>query len=496
MIRLNIHSKLKDLRLHHLGIRPDTLGSEIYQVFAENAVLPGVVMLSQDITFIGVISRRRFLETISRPYGRELFLRRPIATLHQFTFHDALKLPCYISIDEAAHKAIARASEELYEPIVVECPTPKEQPYYLVDMHDVLQAQLVLHQLTAELLQEKTRAERIHVEKMASLGKMMASVAHEIRNPVNFILGNLTYLSDYTEDLSALVRAFQSEITAPSDRLEKLTQRIDPDFLLDDLPNMIQSMQTGTERLRNLVTSLRTFSRVDEAKRDPIDIHQNLDSTLQILNSRIKEGVTIHKDYADDLPEISCYGGQIGQVFMNIISNAVDALLAYEAQLLSATPAKQSDRGSLMPTPSAWEPNIYLLTCQREQLPADLPQRSKTVITGEQSWLSIRIRDNGPGIPLEIQDKVFQDFFTTKSAGEGTGLGLSITRQIVTEKHGGHLILRSPLPDAVPGTPHPGTEFEILLPMATPQPIETEPAEEQFGPSNDSALGEQPQGLS
>ncbi|NEQ45227.1 MAG: ATP-binding protein [Leptolyngbya sp. SIOISBB] len=461
-----IYSTLQDLQLHHFGVRPETLGSEIYQAFEQNPVLPGVILLTQDGSLQGIVSRRHFLEIMSRQYGRELFLRRSITVLYRFMAHDFLKLSGAAKITEAAQQAISRSSELLYEPIVVECQTPQDQPFYLLDVHDLLQAQSIVHQLTADLLIEKTQAERLHTEKMASLGKMMAGVAHEIRNPVNFIWGNLNYLEEYTEDLTDLVRAYEGEIIHPSKSLIQLKQRIDPNFVLDDLPQMLQSMKTGADRLRHLVTSLRTFSRMDETQRDLIDIHQSLDSTLQILNNRIKEGVTIDKQYADDLPEISCFCGQIGQVFMNIISNALDALLTHQAAL--AELEKTKTNFGLTPQASdipLWEPRITLMTSPRDRLPVDVPHPSTTLDASTASWLSIRIRDNGPGIPQEIQEQVFQDFFTTKPSGDGTGLGLPITRQIVTEKHGGYLILRSPIPEVAESQPTSGTEFEILLPM-------------------------------
>lgn len=473
---LRIDSTLGDLQLHHFGVKPTTPGSEVYRAFEQNSGLPGVVLLTQDNNLRGVVSRRHFLEIMSRQYGRELFLRRSITALYRFITHDFLKLPGAAKIPEAVQQAISRPSELLYEPIVVECKTQQDHPFYLLDVHDLLQAQSVVHQLTADLLIEKTQAERLQTEKMASLGKMMAGVAHEIRNPVNFIWGNLNYLEEYTEDLTALVCAYEHEVVSPSHALARLKQRVDPKFILDDLPQMLQSMKTGTDRLRNLVTSLRTFSRMDETQRDLTDVHQSLDSTLQILNHRIKEGVTIDKQYVDDLPQISCFSGQVGQVFMNIISNALDALLTHQAALVESEQTISDDLDQSKPQvsdTSQWEPRLTLTTAFYDRPPTDalpLPQ-SAAPETSAIGWVSIRICDNGPGIPLAIQDQVFQDFFTTKPVGDGTGLGLPITRQIVTEKHGGHLILRSPVSEVTATQSTSGTEFEILLPTTAPPAI-------------------------
>jgi len=465
---LRIDSTLESLHLHHFGVKPTTLGSDIFQALERDPVLPGVILLAPDGSLQGIISRRHFLEVISRPYGRELFLRRPVTTLHRFITHNFLRLSGTTKITEAAQHAIARPSDLLYEPIVVESQQSPTQPFYLLDVHELLQAQSTVHELTANLLAEKTRAERMQHEKMASLGKMMAGVAHEIRNPVNFIWGNLNYFEEYTEDLITLIQAYERENSPQSDSLTNLKKRIDLDFILRDLPQVLQSMKTGTDRLRNLVTSLRTFARMDESQRDLIDIHQSLDSTLQILNNRLKAGVTIDKQYADDLPKVPGFSGQMGQVFMNIISNAIDALLTHQATQ-SQSADVTVDRDSAVPlsmVTDTWKPCITLTTHPCDRLPPEITgDKQKTILTST-SWVSIRIRDNGPGIPAAIQNQVFDDFFTTKPAGDGTGLGLSITRQIVTEKHGGHLILRSPIPVAHSPTapPTPGTEFEILLP--------------------------------
>jgi signal transduction histidine kinase len=464
MQRLHINSTLEDLKLHHYEVETSCLGRLVYQTLEQNSVLPGVVLLSPDGEFQGVVSRRRFLESMSRAYGRELFLRRPMAVLYRFIAEDALKLSGSTLITDAAEQAIARPSELLYEPIVVECDTPTGTRYCLLDIHDVLQAQSVIHQLTTQLLQEKTRSEMMQTEKMASLGKMMAGVAHEIRNPVNFIWGNLKYIAEYSEDLTSLIQAYEQEVQAPSDNLQKLKQKIDLAFVLQDLPNVLQSIETGTDRLRNLVTSLRTFSRMDEVKRYPTDIHQSLDSTLQILNNRLKEGITVHKQYCPKLPEIPCFSGQMGQVFMNLISNAIDALLEYDGQLAERTGVHPHPGALSLTEGAGWEPGITIRTELRDRLPEDVALSAYADDSIGESWVSVSIQDNGPGIPLEIQSKIFDDFFTTKAVGEGTGLGLPITRQIVTEKHGGHLILRSPCLFSPADPSGHGTEFEILLP--------------------------------
>ncbi len=462
MADLRIDSTLDQLRLHDFTVDSSAIGQVAYEHLEMDSTLPGVILRyppdsdAPQRGLVGMISRRRFFNAMGRAYGRELFLRRPLSVLHRFIAAETLILPVQTPITAATLQAVARPAELLYEPIVVAC----SQGFGLVDMQDLLQAQAMIYQLTADLLRETTQSELVKTEKMASLGKMMAGVAHEIRNPVNFIWGNLKYIAEYSEDLATLVRAQAAEVQEPSPQLKKLQQRIDVDFLLQDLPQVIQSIETGTDRLRNLVTSLRIFSRMDESKQEETDIHQSLDSTLTILSHRLKLGITVDKQYGL-LPEVLCYGGQLGQVFMNLLSNAIDVLL------------EQREGQGTEAEPEGWDPCITLKT----QLKSDLPPGVTGSGDGLQPvfdhggpWVSIQVTDNGPGIPAEIQTRIFEEFFTTKAAGKGTGLGLSISHDIITSKHQGHLLLRSPCFPATPTRPAHGTTFEILLPI-TPAPV-------------------------
>jgi two-component system, NtrC family, sensor kinase len=293
-----------------------------------------------------------------------------------------------------------------------------------------------LIQRVRELLEEqKVEASRqlIQAEKMSSLGRMIAGVAHEINNPVNFIYGNLTYANDYTEELLALLDTYEVAIPNPPASVQTQAEEIDLEFLKEDLPKLLQSMQVGADRVRQIVLSLKDFARLDEALAQPVDLHACIDSTLLILNNRIKKGITIHRDYAT-LPNIDGYMGALYQVFMNIISNALDAL---EESADENTQAN-ADNPSTHPE----------ITIRTERL--------------EQNRVAIQIVDNGPGIAKENQPKIFETFFTTKPRGVGTGLGLAISRQIVEEKHQGELIFESEVGK--------GTTFTIVLPMQQPIP--------------------------
>ena len=261
---------------------------------------------------------------------------------------------------------------------------------------------------------------------MASLGRMLAGVAHEINNPVNFIYGNLKPAEEYTEDLIAVLEAIlQANLDLP-DGIQNQIEDIDLDFVQEDLPRLFSSMKIGADRIRQLVLSLRNFSRLDEAEMKPVDIHDGIDSTLLILQNRIKAKpeypeIQVVKDYGD-LPLVECYASQLNQVFMNLLSNAIDAL------------EEAMTQGQLS------APVIRIHSCQI----AD-------------NAVQVTIADNGPGIPDTAQSQLFDAFFTTKPVGKGTGLGLSISHQIITEKHGGTLRCQSVVGE--------GTRFLVECPI-------------------------------
>ncbi|MEL6453369.1 MAG: ATP-binding protein [Cyanobacteria bacterium J06623_5] len=282
---------------------------------------------------------------------------------------------------------------------------------------------------------KEAQVQLIQSEKMSGLGQMVSGIAHEINNPVNFIHGNLKYLSDCVNDLLSLSTHYQTIYPEPPEPLYSELEDVDLPFLQTDIPKLLQSMEVGTERIREIVKSLRTFSRLDEADYKPADIHQGLESTLLILQHRLqatpeRPAVQLIRQY-DKLPLVACYAGQLNQVFMNIMANALDAMEASD----QARTAEEM----------AQVPSVLTLTTQI------LPEEA-VVIT---------ISDNGPGMPESVMDKIFDPFFTTKPVGKGTGLGMSISHQIITEHHHGSLTCAS--------TPGEGTIFTIKIPTAQPE---------------------------
>ena len=433
--QLSLESKLADLILYDYQIEASCLGMEAKQAFAENPLLPGVILMENG-RLLGMVSQRRFLELLSRRYGPELFLNRSLRIVHEFSHTRNLVLPSSTPILSAVQHSLQRSPETLYEPIVVQL---EPNVYRLLDIHHLLLAHARIHELTTQLLNEQTQAKLIQTEKMATLGQMVAGVAHEILNPVNFISGNIDYLANYGQDLLTLLEVYESELP-DSTRVETLKDDLDFDFLLKDFPQVVSSIKLGTERLRKIVDTLRNFSHVDEAHKRLTDLHGCLDDTLLILQNRLKYEITVVKSYGD-VPEIRCYSGQLSQVFTNLISNAIDALM--ETKPETKPEAKQMD------SKATWKPKIEIKTeiCTR----TDLYGKA-------QDWVAVLITDNGAGIPYAIQKRIFETFFTTKPVGKGTGLGLAISHQIVTEKHAGQLSFRS--------EPGKGTTFEVLLPFS------------------------------
>ncbi|MEH1812356.1 MAG: ATP-binding protein, partial [Nostoc sp.] len=283
---------------------------------------------------------------------------------------------------------------------------------------------------------QRTQAQVLQSEKMSSLGQLVAGIAHEINNPVNFIHGNLTYLDEYTQNLLQMIYLYQERYSSHDPAIQALAEEIDLEFLVEDLQKILPSMKMGTERIRNIVRSLRNFSRMDEAEFKTVDIHEGIESTLLILQHRLKDkpdrpAIEVIKDYGN-LPQAECFPGQLNQVLMNILVNAMDALD---------------------------EADIKRTSQQIQENPSQITIRTSVV---DSQSIEIAIADNAQGMPESVQSRIFDPFFTTKPVGKGTGMGMAISYQIITEKHCGKLLCFSTLGE--------GTNFIIQVPIRQQAP--------------------------
>ena len=290
----------------------------------------------------------------------------------------------------------------------------------------------------------------IQSEKMSALGQLFAGIAHEINNPINFIAGNVTHTAEYIGDITKHLELYQQKFPQPGGEIEEHAEDIDLEFLVEDLPKMIESMELGIERIRTLSGSLRTFSRTDTATKVDYNLHEGIDSTLVILKHRLKgkdhlPAIKIIKNY-DDLPVFKCYPGQLNQVFMNLLTNAIDALESAAICQLEISPALLDDswqreclEALKLQVVDREDTHRQTIACPTVQ---DLAPPTITICTEflpKEQLVKICIADNGLGIPEDIQQYIFDYMFTTKAVGQGTGIGLALCRDIIEEKHGGKL---------------------------------------------------------
>lgn len=358
-----------------------------------------------------------------------------IESLSSLGYQSVLAIPMQalsgvVSVVTCAHSAAVRpwreGEVELLQAVTVQLAIALNQAdLYAQTRNKAHELEQTLQQLT------RTQSQLIQSEKMSSLGQLVAGVAHEINNPVNFIYGNLSHANEYTQDLLNTIELYQNHYPDPVPEIQDEIEAIELDFLVEDLPKLLASMKVGADRIQQIVASLRTFSRMDEAEMKEVNIHDGIDSTLMILQHRLKAKhnhpeIQVIKVYGK-LPLVECYAGQLNQVFMNILSNALDALE---------------------------ERDLRRSADEIREHPSHIRIRTEMSPVGK---VIIQIADNGPGMTENVCNRLFDPFFTTKPVGKGTGMGLSISYQIVTERHGGSLHCTSSLGQ--------GAEFAIEIPL-------------------------------
>lgn len=338
--------------------------------------------------------------------------------------------------------------------------TLKEQNQQLQkEVEDRIEAEAALQELARTLEQrvrdrtlelsnsfeelQNTQTQLIQTEKMASIGEIVAGVAHEINNPIGFIAGNLKHLEEAIAEILDHLHLYQNHCTPSIAAIKEHEEQIDLNYLIEDIPHMLHAMKLGVDRIGNISISLRNFSRADTSAKVVGDLLEGIESTLLILQHRLKgnsnrPSIKIIKEY-NELPPIPCYPAQLNQVFMNLLANAIDAL-EEKYQTDGEKLKSKKDKSEFLDLPEGEQPTIWI--------------RTESI---DDRGVIIRIADNGAGIDPEICDRLFEPMFTTKPRGKGTGLGLSISRQIVEERHGGSLTCHS-----IPGE---GSEFAIAIPI-------------------------------
>lgn len=443
---LSPESLLRELPLHQFQVTPNCLGIEVAQVLEQHPLLPGVVLVEQG-KFAGMVSRRRLLESLLRPHRLSLFLHKPLHVLYRYVASELLVLSEQTPILAAAQQAMRRSPELLAEPIVVR---ESETVYKLLDVPELQVASWQIRGIETQVRYERNQAQMIQSEKMASLGRLVDGVAHEILDPVGFIWGNLSYISTYCDALIQLMETYDQHFPNTPADIQKLKDEIDYLFIQEDLPRAVSSARSGAERLKRLATSLQNFCHIDDVYPKPADLHATLDSIILLLKSRLGGDIEIIRNYGN-LPPVRCFGGELYQVFMNILSHAIDVLIdrAVNQRFTADFPPGK-------PRPLLPKPKIEITT-------QVIPQGTNSGNVGDSRWVSICIADNGPGMEESALQQIQESFRVENRAAKETSL--TVSYRIVTAKHGGKLRVRSPKYSPADSEDSKGTEFEILLPL-------------------------------
>jgi signal transduction histidine kinase len=446
-LKLNIDSTLQELPLWEVEVDLNCFGSDLMKPFKDEPLLPGV-MITDNRQYIGMISRRKLFEYISRPFSLELFYNRPIAmSLQIFQIEEGFVISETISVMEATDLSLQRSPELVYEPIIVKAASEK---YRLLDFHQLLLAYSQIHVITLsnlEQTQEQTKIpdkdfhelqhihiKLLHQEKIKALRQIVSSIANEINNPANLLAGKLIHASRYIQQLLQVINLYQQYYPQPTTEIQRVINQVELDNLTTDLSKLTYSMKAGIDRIRQFIHALQNFSTEESAKKS-VDIHETIDSTLILLQSRFKsnahgQNITLMKEYAK-LPLVECYPRELNLVFMNIISYVIDAL---EEVNESWVRVNNKDNTNYL------SPTIRICT---ELL------NSTTAV--------VRIANNAVGITEKVSKNFFDLLFHTTSTGNLTELELSMSYEIIVEKHGGQLECISGLEQ--------GTEFIIKLPI-------------------------------
>ncbi|WP_264324699.1 sensor histidine kinase [Romeriopsis navalis] len=440
---LQPESSLGDLPLYEFHWEIDAAATDLAHVFDRMPTLPGALLMDNG-QLIGMISRQRFGEYLMRPEGANLFLSQPVRVLNSYARTQYLILSPEISILSAAQQALRRIPELISEPIIVKL---SDGDYRLLDFHELNIAAWQLRGIETQVWYEKTHLEMLRHTRMASLGRLVDGVSHEILDPVSFIWGNLKHLTNYVSDLLGLITLYEETFADVPLEIDEYRTNIEVNYLREDIPRTLASLKTGSSRLSKLATSLQNFCHIDEVYPKAANMHESLDGVLLLLKSRLNDEIEVVKDYGH-LPPIPCFIGQISQVFMNILTQAMNSLLYFVANAECA--AEFAIPGQRESTQN-FHPRIRIQT------------ETCSIDGSGNRWIAIRIGHNAPTIPVELRRQIDSGFAETKPLTQETELTNSY--RIITDRHRGRFSvvcaesLNQPLDGELT------TEFEILLPL-------------------------------
>jgi signal transduction histidine kinase len=445
---LQPESILLDLPLYEFQWEIDAAASDLADVFDRMPTLPGV-LLCDGGELVGMISRQRFADYLLRPHGANLFLSQPIRVIHSYARSQNLILAGDSLILIAAQQALRRSPELIGEPIIVKLHnhSSTRETYRLLDFHELNIAAWQLRGIETQIWYEKTHLEMLRHNRMASLGRLVDGVSHEILDPVSFIWGNLSHLTNYVRDLLGLIALYEVELPEVPLALAEYRHEIELEYLREDIPRTLDSLRTGSNRLSKLATSLQNFCHIDEVYPKAANIHECLDGVLLLLKSRLNNEIEIIKDYGH-LPPVPCFIGQISQVFMNILTQAMNSLLYYVANSECAAEfAIPGQRENV----HGFQPRIRIQT------------ESCSIDGSGNRWIAVRIGHNAPSLPVELRQQIASGFADIKPLTQETELTNSY--RIITDRHRGRFrvicapALDQPLENGLT------TEFELLLPL-------------------------------
>jgi hypothetical protein len=421
---IQLESTLKDLPLYDFAAELDVLGTEIAQIFEQYSLLPGVILTEQG-RFLGMLPRHRLLEYLLRPYGIDLFLDKPLRILYSYDRTSPLILNGDTPILSAAQQALRRPFERLSDPIVVHLDSGQ---YRILDPHELNIAYWQLRGIETQVRVERLQLQMVQSEKMASLGRLVDGVSHEILDPVSFIWGNLSHIAEYSQSLLEIINVYEKCIVPVPQKVTDLKEAIEFDYIREDLPKTLDSIRTGAERLSRLANSLQNFCHIDEVYPRPANLHDCLNSVLLLLKSRLSSEIQVVKNYGH-LPPVPCFVSQLSQVFMNILNRSIDSLL------------NQAARSELQVCES---PRITIAT------------EVCSIDGSGKRWVSIQIADNNTKLSIESQSQLLQAF--SNEPVRETSLAMSY--RIVSGRHSGKFRVYSSIEPS-----SRGTVFEILLPL-------------------------------